>query len=218
MLEALDSERYARFESSFAGMLRRGPYVVRTPEAAPTNGSSAASAASVPALEAAPGILGRLYSKWRKAARGLERSSHAEEFHDLRKKGKRLRYATEFFSGVFGEEATGALVGPLKAVQDSLGRHQDATVAAELVREIAIGTPPLPKRTVFAMGLLTQRYIAEAAGLRASSIAAEEYRVLVGGKAWKAFEKLIKKGRRAVGKPRKGAGKGKKKGSKKKGR
>jgi inorganic triphosphatase YgiF len=27
MLEALDSERYARFESSFAGMLRRGPYV-----------------------------------------------------------------------------------------------------------------------------------------------------------------------------------------------
>ena len=212
MLEALDSERYARFESSFAGMLRRGPYAVRTPEVAPTNGPSGASAASVPALEAAPGILGRLYSKWHKAARGLERGSHAEEFHDLRKKGKRLRYATEFFSGVFSEEATGALVGPLKAVQDSLGRHQDATVAAELLREIAIGTPRLPKRTVFAMGLLTQRYIAEAAGLRASSIAAEEYSVLVGGKAWKAFEKLTKKGRRAVGKPRKGGGRGKKKG------
>ena len=212
MLEALDSERYARFESSFAEMLRRGPYVAGTPEAAPTNGSSGASTANVPALEAAPGILGRLYSKWRKAAKGLERSSHAEEFHDLRKKGKRLRYATEFFSGVFSEEATGALVGPLKAVQDSLGRHQDATVAAQLLREIAIGTPRLPKRTVFAMGLLTQRYIAEAAGLRASSIAAEEYRILVEGKAWKAFKKLMKEGRRAVEKSRKGGGKGKKKG------
>jgi CHAD domain-containing protein len=212
MLEALDSERYARFESSFAEMLRRGPYVVGTPEAAPTSGLSGASTASVPALEAAPGILGRLDSKWRKAAKGLERSSHAEEFHDLRKKGKRLRYATEFFSGVFSEEATGALVGPLKAVQDSLGRHQDATVAAQLLREIAIGTPRLPKRTVFAMGLLTQRYIAEAEDLRASSIAAEEYRILVGGKAWKAFKKLMKEGRRAVGKSRKGGGKGKKKG------
>jgi hypothetical protein len=57
------------------------------------------------------------------------------------------------------------------------------------------------------MGLLTQRYIAEAAGLRASSIAAKEYRALVGGKAWKAFEKLMEKERRSVGKPRKGAGK-----------
>jgi hypothetical protein len=62
------------------------------------------------------------------------------------------------------------------------------------------------------MGLLTQRYLAEAAGLRASSIAAEEYRVLVGGKTWKGFEKLMEKGRHAVGKPVKGAGKGKKKG------
>jgi hypothetical protein len=35
---------------------------------------------------------------------------------------------------------------------------------------------------------------------------------LVGGKAWKAFEELMEKERRAAGKLRKGAGKGKKKG------
>ncbi|HEV2744294.1 MAG TPA: CHAD domain-containing protein, partial [Rubrobacter sp.] len=93
MLESLDSERYARFESSFAEMLRRGPYVAGTPEASPTNGPSGASAAGVPAPEAAPRILGRLYSKWRKAAKRLDQSSHVEEFHNLRKKGKRLRYA-----------------------------------------------------------------------------------------------------------------------------
>lgn len=211
LLEALDSDRYARFESSFAEMLRRGP---EAPRGAPsTNGSSGASAAAgVPVLEAAPSLLGRRYRAWRKAAGRLNESSDPEEYHELRKKGKRLRYALEFFSGVYGEKATGTLVQPLKAVQDSLGRHQDAIIAADLLREIAVATPRLPKRTVFAMGLLAQRYHAEAEGLRVSSIAAKEYRVLAGGKAWKGFEKITEGERRAAGKPQKGSGKGKKKG------
>lgn len=213
MLEALDSDRYGRFESSFAEMLRRGPSVAGTPEAASVNGSSGVAASGVPVLEAAPEILGKRYRGWRKAAKHLNEGSDPEEFHDLRKRGKRLRYALEFFSGVYGEEATAALVKPLKAVQDSLGRHQDAIVAAEMLREIAVGTPRLPKRTVFAMGLLAQRYHAEAAGLRSSSISAGEYRVLVGAKAWKGFEGLMEKERRAGGKPhKKGSGKGKRKG------
>ncbi len=211
MLEALDSDRYGRFETSFAQMLRRGPRVAESPEASSRNGSSGASAADVPVLEAAPEILGRRYCTWRKAAEGLDEGSDPEEFHDLRKKGKRLRYALEFFSGVYGQEATGALVGPLKSVQDSLGRHQDVIVAADLLREIAVGTPRLPKRTAFALGLIAQRYHAEAQGLRASSIAAKEYRTLAGGKAWKGFEKIMAGARRAGGKPRKGSGK--KKGS-----
>ena len=213
MLEALDSDRYRRFESSFAEMLRRGP-TAQMPGAVSTNGSSGAAAAGTPVLEAAPEILGRRYRKWRKAAMSLNGSSHPEEFHDLRKKGKRLRYALEFFSGVYGKEATGVLVGPLKAVQESLGRHQDVIVAADMLREIAIGTPRLPKRTVFAMGLLAQRYYTEAEGLRASSLSAGEYRLLTGGKAWKGFEKLMEGERRpSSGKRRKGSGKGKKKGS-----
>ena len=211
MLEALDSDRYRRFESSFAEMLRRGPSGARTPGAVSTNGSS--GVAEIPVLEVAPEILGRRYRKWRKAAVSLNGDSHPEEFHDLRKKGKRLRYALEFFSGVYGKEVTGALVGPLKAVQDSLGRHQDAIVAADMLREIAVGTPRLPKRTVFAMGLLAQRYYTEAAELRASSLLAEEYRLLTGGKAWKGFAKLMEGARRPGGKARKGSGKGKKKGS-----
>ena len=209
MLETLDSDRYARFESSFAEMLRRGP---ESPDAPSTNGSSEPSVAGVPVLEAAPELLGRLYRGWRKAAGRLNEGSDPEEYHDLRKKGKRLRYALEFFSGVYGKEATGALVGPLKVVQDSLGRHQDAIVAADLLREIAVSTQRLPKRTVFAMGLLAQRYHAEAEDLRASSTAAKEFRALAEGKVWKGFEKLMQGERRATEKPRKGSGKGKKKG------
>ncbi|QIN77790.1 CHAD domain-containing protein [Rubrobacter marinus] len=203
MLEALDSERFERFEASFAEMLRRGPHGAGSPEAT-RNGSSGAD---VPVLEAAPEILGRRYRRWRKAAAGLDEGSPPEEFHDLRKKGKRLRYALEFFSGVYGEEATGSLVGPLKSVQDSLGRHQDVIVAADLLREIAVGTPRMPKRTVFSLGLLAQRYLTEAAELRASSISAKEYRSLSGGKAWRGFEKAMAGERRAAGKARKGSGK-----------
>ena len=212
MLEALDSDRFERFESSFAEMLRRGPEGAEISGVASANGSSGTSAAGVPVLEAAPELLGRRYRSWRKAAGRLDEGSDPEAYHDLRKKGKRLRYAFEFFSGVYGTEATGALVRPLKAVQDTLGRHQDVIVAADLLREIAVGTPRLPKRTVFAMGLLAQRYLAEAAELRTSAISAEEYRLLVGGKAWKGFEKLMEKERRATEKPKKGSGKGKKKG------
>ncbi len=218
LLEALDSDRYARFESSFAEMLRHGPEEsqgVGTPGAlsnGSANSSSGMSAAGVSVLEAAPGLLGRRYRTWRKVAGRLDESSHPEDYHDLRKKGKRLRYALEFFSGVYGEKATGALVGPLKAVQDSLGRHQDAIVAADLLREIAVSTPRLPKRTVFAMGLMAQRYHAEAEALRTSSTAAKEYRALYGGKVWNGFEKLMEKERRTAEKPQKGSGKGKKKG------
>lgn len=203
LLEALDSDRYARFESSFAEMLRRGPEAADVVSA----NDSSEHGTGEPALEAAPGILGRRYRKWRKAAGRLDEGSRPEEYHDLRKKGKRLRYALEFFSGVYGEEATDALVKPLKAVQDSLGRHQDVVVAAELLREIALSTPRLPKRAVFGMGLLAQRYHDEAAALRASFVDAEEYRALVGGKAWGGFEKVMEKERRAAGRPRKGSGK-----------
>lgn len=205
LLEALDSDRYARFELSFAEMLRRGP------EGPPsTNGSSETSSeAGAPVLEAAPGLLDRRYRKWSKAAGRLDEGSNPEEYHDLRKKGKRLRYALEFFSGVYGENATDTLVKPFKAVQDSLGRHQDAIVAADLLHEIAVSTPRLPKRTVFAMGLLAQRYHAEAEALRASSIASQEYRALAGGKVWNSFEKLMEKERRASEKPGKRKKKGK---------
>ncbi|CAA9492491.1 MAG: Adenylate cyclase [uncultured Rubrobacteraceae bacterium] len=215
LLETLDSDRYDRFESSFAEMLRRGPEgsggggITGAPS---TNGSSEAPAADAPVLEAAPALLGRRYRAWSKAAGRLHEGSRPEDYHELRKKGKRLRYALEFFSGVYGEEATGKLVKPLKAVQDSLGRHQDVIVAADLLHEIAITTPRLPKRTVFAMGLLAQRYHAEAEALRTSSTAAKEYRALAGGKLWKGFEKLMKGESRAAEKSRKGSGKGKKKG------
>ena len=79
MLEALDSNRYERFVSSFTGTLRRG----RSP--GPTG----------PILEEAPDLVLRRYKKVRKDVKALTEDSPPEDFHDLRKKGKRLRYALE---------------------------------------------------------------------------------------------------------------------------
>ena len=67
MLEALDSNRYERFVSSFTGTLRRG----RSP--GPTG----------PILEEAPDLVLRRYKKVRKDVKALTEDSPPEDFHDL---------------------------------------------------------------------------------------------------------------------------------------
>jgi triphosphatase len=192
LLDALNSDRYERFESSFADMLRRGPVGETLQE------SEDRPAADEPILDAAPSLLSRPYHKWRKAAKRIkDGSSDPEEYHDLRKKGKRLRYALEFLSDVYGEEATDELVKPLKKLQDDLGRHQDLIVSGDLLEEIATSRWRLARRTVFAMGALAGRYRQEAADLRASVPRSKTYGALKKGKTWKGFEKAMEKRRRS---------------------
>jgi triphosphatase len=187
MLEALDSARYERLEASFGEMLRRGPGAER--ELARTNGRSPEGE---PATSAAPALISARYRKWRKAAKRLDESSPPEEFHELRKKGKRLRYALEFVSEVYGEPVS-ALISPLKALQDDLGDHQDAVVAAGTLRELGTGTngPRTPRAAAFTMGVLAERHLREAAGLRAAVLRSKPLRSLVKGKSWKDFEKVM---------------------------
>jgi triphosphatase len=181
LLEALDSERYERFESSFGEALRRG---LDDAEGSP---------AGEPVLAAAPALLSRPYKKWRKAAKRIHEGSHPEEYHDLRKKGKRLRYALEFLSGLYEEKAASKLVKHLKVLQDGLGRHQDLIVSADFLEQVVAADRKIPPRTAFAMGALAQRDLQEAAELRASLPAWKAYRVLQKGKPWEDFEKATKK-------------------------
>ncbi len=199
LLETLDSARYEHFESSFADMLRRGPTVETSPGKEPED----SPVADEPISDAAPGLLSRPYRRWSKAANRIDDSSHPEEYHELRKKGKQLRYALEFLSGVYGKEATDEFVKPLKALQDVLGKHQDLMVAGDLLEEFATGSQGLSSRTVFVMGGLAERHRREAAELRASLPALAAYRTLTKGKKWKEFEKVMEKQRSA-----KTAGKG----------
>ena len=148
MMETLDSARYERLVSGISGMVRRG----RSPEEPP------------PILEVVPDLLGRRYKKVRKAAKRLESGSPPEDFHDLRKKGRRLRYAIEPLRGIYGKPAK-KMVDLLKEMQDDLGGHQDLVVFAGLMREIAV-SGDLPPQTVFAMGSVARRFADEASRRR----------------------------------------------------
>ncbi len=189
MLEALDSARYERFETSFAEMLKLGPRGGLVPGGPPDGDSTA----DEPAVVAGSGLLSRRYRKWRKLARGLDGSSVPEDYHELRKEGKRLRYALEFFADVYGESATDGLVKPLKAVQDDLGLHQDDIVAAEWLRELATGGHRFPSKAAFFVGMLAGDLLREAAEIRSGLRENEAFGAVAGGKEWKAFEKTISK-------------------------
>ncbi len=200
MLQALDSDRYDRFVSSYTGMLGRSPQEEEHDE----------GVANEPIVVVASDLVPRRYKKWRKAGKDLSEGSPPEEYHEFRKEGKRLRYTLEFLKDVYGEKPTVGLIKPLKELQDGLGRHQDLIVAAGLLENVAADARRLSSRTAFAMGTLSARYMHEAAGLRASLPRSKPYRALVKGKKWEGFEKAMEERRRSVEKAR-----GKKAGKKK---
>jgi CHAD domain-containing protein len=76
----------------------------------------------------------------RKVAKRMKRASGdntpAELLHDVRKAGKRARYAAEAAMPVLGNEAS-KIAKRASRLQTLLGEHQDAIVATEVLRRIA---------------------------------------------------------------------------------
>ena len=175
MLEALDSNRYERLVASFSGTLRRG----RSPT--PTG----------PVLEAARDLLMDRHKKVRKAANKLSEDSPSEHFHDLRKKGKRLRYALEPLQEIYGKPAQ-KMVKLLKKIQDDLGDHQDLIVATRLMEELGVAGDRAPE-AAFAMGSMAERYGREAAEIRADFLESKPLRNLKRGKPWRNLRKKLEK-------------------------
>jgi triphosphatase len=175
MLEALDSNRYERLIASFSATLRRG----RSPT--PT----------APILEAAPELLRDRFKKVRKAANKLSEDSPPEHFHDLRKKGRRLRYALEPLQQIYGKPAK-KLVKLLKNMQDDLGYHQDLVVACGLMEELGVAGD-LPARAAFSMGTMSEGYGREAAEIRSGFLGSKPLRILKNGKEWKKLRKKLEK-------------------------
>ncbi len=66
----------------------------------------------------------------------IDDDSPAEALHDLRKRGKELRYLLELFGSVFGAKAVDPLLAALKDLQKVLGRFQDRAVQVETLRAL----------------------------------------------------------------------------------
>ena len=116
----------------------------------------------------------------RMLARGdrITPDSPAEEYHDLRKRAKRLRYMLELFREVLAEQWA-PLLRVLERLQDMLGEHQDAHMAAARIAGYVDTLPAdADRELLLSTGRLMQIEDDRIAGCRRRF-----------GVAWRAFHK-----------------------------
>jgi CHAD domain-containing protein len=102
----------------------------------------------------------KVYKRIVKMGRAIDGDSPAADYHEVRKKGKELRYLLELFAvRLFPEDAVDPLISSLKEMQDVLGRHQDREVQQQTVqaRVAAVGALPGGAAACMAMGVLSDR-------------------------------------------------------------
>jgi CHAD domain-containing protein len=104
--------------------------------------------------------IAKVYRRIVAMGEAISDSSPAEDFHELRKKGKELRYLLELFGlQLFDADVVGPLVDSLKQLQELLGRHQDREVQVMMVRSLTgeVALRPGGGAACLAMGTLVAR-------------------------------------------------------------
>ncbi len=174
--------------------------MVRLLDAAPTRrwledlslATDAGAAGSTPephsAFHVMPQRVRQRFRKLRKTVRKLPANASMDEFHNVRRRAKQLRYAIESGGRMFGKPAD-ELLKALRRMQERLGAHQDAYMAkrrlATLAEDSASGLPPA---TLFLMGRIAERQ---------SEVISQASRTLsrswrrVRGKRWKAMRSRL---------------------------
>lgn len=135
-LEALRSERYGL-------LLDRLVAAVALPETT--------AQARRPCAEALPPLVASAWKKLAKRARALDGDSADEDWHDVRKRAKQVRYAAEAVEPALGKPAK-RFAQQVERVTEVLGDHQDAVVAAKSLEGLLDGRPSA--RAAFALGAL----------------------------------------------------------------
>ena len=125
MLSGLDSVRWERLSRGLAAMVQQGP-------------ARRLVATRTPAVIGMPDLIVERHTAVAKAARRAKKSGVVGDFHRLRIRCKRLRYALEFSAEVYGGR-TSRYVRQLTALQDELGLMQDAEVASIRLADLATG-------------------------------------------------------------------------------
>lgn len=162
--------RYSRLLLRLGLWLEEGGWRLR-----PDAGES--DPAEVPVREHADRLLARRAKALRKIARRRKGRSEAE-LHEVRIAAKKLRYAIEFFRGLYGAKAVKRLHARLVALQDTLGTLNDAVVGHRLIDELEAAGARDPKRALepYAAGLVI--------GWQAARIEADLGRF---SQAWQAY-------------------------------
>lgn len=186
LLGTLDSPRWARLSAAMVALAQRGPL-------------KRIDAARVPALVALPSLLEHRHRQALRAAKVARRSGAAADYHQLRIRCKRLRYAAECTVDLYGADAK-RFIKELARLQDHLGTGQDAEVAASKLVAMALPSsrraPSLPPSVVFAMGGLAEHYREAARQLRTTMPSSLD---VLDGPAWKALASTMADGRKRHG-------------------
>ncbi len=106
--------------------------------------------------------IGKVYRRMVKLGSAIDPDTPPEAYHDLRKKGKELRYLLELFGAVlFPGEIVKPMIKTLKALQDVLGRHQDREVQVATLHSLSeeVSTRPGGTAALMAMGVLVQELL-----------------------------------------------------------
>jgi CHAD domain-containing protein len=174
----LQSRRFADAMNEWRALAGLGPAPTSAPEW-PLAGV---------AIEAAAGD--RIRSVHRRMVRdgsAIDDASPPEALHDLRKRGKELRYLLELFGSLFPQPVVKPMVSALKALQDVLGRFQDCAVQADLLRGLGdeLAAKEGGPHALMALGLVAEALLADQQAARAGfaerfgRFAAPEQRALV---------------------------------------
>ena len=122
------------------------------------------------AADLAASRTGRAYRRIVTHGRAIDQNSAPESLHDLRKRGKELRYLLEFFAPLYDPVAYRKVVGDLKQLQDVLGEFQDSEVQREEIHALAdamLAERAAPAATLLAMGELAAHLAVRQAEARA---------------------------------------------------
>jgi CHAD domain-containing protein len=127
-------------------------------------------AAALPIGEFVGRRIAKVYRRMVRMGSAIDDSSPPEALHELRKKGKELRYLLELFgTQLYADEVVKPMIKALKALQDVLGRHQDREVQAATLRTLREEVSALPggSAALMSMGLLVERVGADQHAARA---------------------------------------------------
>jgi CHAD domain-containing protein len=124
--------------------------------------------AALPVRQVAARRIRTVHRRMVSRGRRIDDSSPAEALHDLRKRGKELRYLLELFGGLFPRDVVDPMVTSLKDLQEVLGRHQDRHIQGDTLRELAGDLAPTPggADVVLTLGVVVERLYREQADAR----------------------------------------------------
>ena len=143
LLHTLDSTRIRSWVAHWLDQLRLG------------TGSGARARAATTAGVARE-LIRSVARKLRKRADRLNAGSSADDFHKVRIRAKRLRYALDAFGSLYGDAAREYL-SALAKLQHVLGEYHDSTVRAGLFAELVTSGQRVPAATSFLAGRLVER-------------------------------------------------------------